>query len=48
MKNEIVGYVLAKVDDEKEGDLKVPHGHITSLSVKMEYRRMGIARDLML
>ena len=43
----IVGYVLAKLDDENESDAKELKGHITSLSVLREYRRLGIARKLM-
>ena len=39
----IVGYVLAKMDDEEE---KVA-GHITSLSVHRDYRKLGIAQRLM-
>ena len=43
----IAGYVLAKVDDADESDLNTTKGHITSLSVLREYRRMGIAKRLM-
>lgn len=39
----IVGYVLAKMDDED----KVPHGHITSLAVLRSYRKLGLATKLM-
>mgnify|MGYP006101030217 CR=1 FL=1 len=44
----IVGYVLAKMDDENEGkpDHK-PHGHITSLAVLRTHRKRGIATRLM-
>ena len=45
MQNDIVGYVLAKM--EEETDEKHPHGHITSLAVKRTYRRLGIANKLM-
>ena len=45
--DEICGYVLGKVDDEKSSELKIQHGHITSLAVKHKYRRMGIAASLM-
>ena len=44
---EVVGYVLAKMDDEsneKEGDL---HGHITSVSVLRTHRRLGLAKKVM-
>mmetsp|Transcript_26828 Transcript_26828/g.104161 ORF Transcript_26828/g.104161 Transcript_26828/m.104161 type:complete len:144 (-) Transcript_26828:481-912(-) len=40
---QIVGYVLAKMEDEADA----VHGHITSLAVLRSYRRMGIARKLM-
>lgn len=40
----IVGYVLAKMEEESEDD---PHGHITSLAVKRSHRKMGLARKLM-
>lgn len=43
----IVGYVLAKMEDDPEADDKTPHGHITSLSVMRTYRRMGLAGRLM-
>ena len=34
-RGEIVGYVLAKMEEEAEDD---PHGHITSLAVKRSHR----------
>lgn len=40
---EIVGYVLAKMEE----DANPPHGHITSLAVRREYRKCGIATRLM-
>jgi len=40
---EIVGYVLAKMEEEANP----PHGHITSLAVRREYRKCGIATKLM-
>merc|ERR1719482_1728777 len=43
MNNKIVGYVLAKMEDESD-EL---HGHITSLAVLRSHRRMGIAARLM-
>lgn len=43
----IVGYVLAKMEDDPEAEDKTPHGHITSLSVMRTYRRMGLAARLM-
>ncbi|XP_029657543.1 LOW QUALITY PROTEIN: N-alpha-acetyltransferase daf-31-like [Octopus sinensis] len=49
--NQIVGYVLAKMEEEA---VQAPHGHITSLvvhlnipAVKRTYRKYGIARKLM-
>jgi len=41
----IVGYVLAKMDEE--GEEKEAHGHITSLAVRRNYRRLGLANKLM-
>jgi len=43
-KGKIVGYVLAKMEEESE---EVPHGHITSLAVQRSHRRLGIAQKLM-
>jgi len=43
-KRKIVGYVLAKMEEESE---EVPHGHITSLAVQRSHRRLGIAQKLM-
>ncbi|KAF7301823.1 N-acetyltransferase domain-containing protein [Mycena indigotica] len=46
-KGRIVGYILAKMDEETpEGG--EPHGHVTSISVLRSYRRLGIAKKLML
>ncbi|CAG8630070.1 16798_t:CDS:2, partial [Dentiscutata heterogama] len=44
-KGRIVGYVLAKMEEDREEE--PPHGHITSLSVMRTYRRLGIAEKLM-
>ncbi|CAG8540111.1 5911_t:CDS:2, partial [Cetraspora pellucida] len=44
-KGRIVGYVLAKMEEDREDE--PPHGHITSLSVMRTYRRLGIAEKLM-
>lgn len=41
----IVGYVLAKMDEEDTKDGL--HGHITSLSVLRSYRKLGLATKLM-
>jgi peptide alpha-N-acetyltransferase len=45
----IVGYVMAKMEDdeEKEGKNGEIHGHITSISVLRSYRKLGIATKLM-
>ena len=40
----IVGYVLAKMEEDND---EVPHGHITSISVLRDYRKLGIATKLM-
>ncbi|KAJ3754151.1 acyl-CoA N-acyltransferase [Lentinula raphanica] len=46
-KGRIVGYILAKMEKEvKEGE--EPHGHVTPTSVLRSYRRLGIAKKLML
>ena len=44
---EIVGYVLAKMDDESETKDSEQNGHITSLSVLRSHRRLGLAQKLM-
>ena len=38
---QIVGYVLAKMEEEAEDD---PHGHITSLAVKRSHRYYTLFR----
>lgn len=43
----LVGYVLAKMNDDPDQQNEAPNGHITSLSVMRTYRRMGIAEKLM-
>lgn len=42
----IVGYVLAKLEDDDENNAVV-HGHITSISVLRTYRKLGLASKLM-
>merc|ERR1712226_160825 len=42
----VVGYVLAKMDDDNKNP-EEPHGHITSLAVRRNYRRLGLAKKLM-
>ncbi|XP_003738798.1 N-alpha-acetyltransferase daf-31 [Galendromus occidentalis] len=46
-RGDIVGYVLAKMEEENERDDAEPHGHITSLAVKRSHRRCGLAKKLM-
>ncbi|MCJ1422728.1 N-terminal acetyltransferase A complex catalytic subunit ard1 [Sticta canariensis] len=41
----IVGYVLAKMEEEPTNNIQ--HGHITSLSVMRTHRRLGLADKLM-
>ncbi|KIY70400.1 acyl-CoA N-acyltransferase, partial [Cylindrobasidium torrendii FP15055 ss-10] len=52
-KGRIVGYVLAKIDDKDDDTVapenkEPPHGHVNSISVLRTYRRLGIAKRLML
>lgn len=45
-KGRIVGYILAKMDEDvQEGG--EPRGHVTSISVLRSYRRLGLAKKLM-
>ena len=43
-RGEIVGYVLAKTEEEAEDE---PRGHITSLAVMRSHRRLGLAQKMM-
>lgn len=43
----LVGYVLAKMNDEPDSEETELNGHITSLSVMRTYRKMGLAEKLM-
>ena len=43
----IVGYVLAKIDEESNKNDNPISGHITSISVHRDYRKLGIAKRLM-
>ena len=49
----VVGYVLGKMEDddlsqaELQKGVKMAHGHITSISVLRDYRKLGIATKLM-
>ncbi|KAI0628054.1 acyl-CoA N-acyltransferase [Trametes polyzona] len=43
----IVGYLMARMEDElSEGE--EPYGHVVSISVLRTYRRLGIAKKMML
>ena len=42
----VVGYVLAKMEEDTAPG-EEPHGHITSLAVLREYRKLGLATMLM-
>ncbi|EIW58487.1 acyl-CoA N-acyltransferase [Trametes versicolor FP-101664 SS1] len=43
----IVGYILGRMEDDvPEGE--EPHGHVVSISVLRSYRRLGLAKKLML
>mmetsp|Transcript_100 Transcript_100/g.189 ORF Transcript_100/g.189 Transcript_100/m.189 type:complete len:190 (-) Transcript_100:185-754(-) len=44
---QIVGYVLAKMEEDAGKNNEPPHGHITSLSVLRTHRKRGIATSLM-
>ncbi|THH05086.1 hypothetical protein EW145_g5050 [Phellinidium pouzarii] len=46
-KGRIVGYILAKMEEDLQPE-EEPHGHVTSISVLRGYRRLGIAKKLML
>jgi N-terminal acetyltransferase B complex catalytic subunit len=39
----LMGYILGKA----EGDKKLWHGHVTAVTVSSEYRRLGVAKNLM-
>lgn len=43
----IVGYVMAKLEDDEESKDGGIHGHITSISVLRSHRKLGIATMLM-
>jgi len=46
-KGRIVGYILAKMEEDAAEGVE-PHGHVTSISVLRSYRRLGLAKKLML
>jgi len=43
----IVGYVLSKMEDDNDKTGEIAHGHITSISVLRDYRKLGVATRLM-
>jgi N-alpha-acetyltransferase 10/11 len=43
----IVGYVLAQMNDDAEGEQGDPHGHILSVAVLKTHRKLGLATRLM-
>jgi len=45
-KGRIVGYILAKMEEDV-GPEDQAHGHVTSISVLRSYRRLGLAKKLM-
>ncbi|TDL29932.1 acyl-CoA N-acyltransferase [Rickenella mellea] len=45
-KGRIVGYILAKMEEDLQPG-EEPHGHVTSISVLRSYRRLGLAKKLM-
>ncbi|KDR80315.1 hypothetical protein GALMADRAFT_242679 [Galerina marginata CBS 339.88] len=48
-KGRIVGYVLAKIDEPSDEEKNEEiHGHVNSISVLRSYRRLGLAKKLML
>ena len=45
---QIVGYVMAKMEEDDEGNIKkLREAHVTSLSVLRTHRKLGIATKLM-
>ncbi|KAK1232854.1 N-terminal acetyltransferase A complex catalytic subunit ard1 [Marasmius sp. AFHP31] len=47
-KGRIVGYVLAKMNvDGEDEESSETHGHVNSISVLRSYRRLGLAKQLM-
>ncbi|KAF9528599.1 acyl-CoA N-acyltransferase [Crepidotus variabilis] len=47
-KGRIVGYVLAKIEEPEDETSPEIHGHVNSISVLRSYRRLGLAKKLML
>lgn len=43
-KGRVAGYILAKMEEDPSEE---PHGHVTSISVLRDYRRLGLANKLM-
>ncbi|EIM88060.1 acyl-CoA N-acyltransferase [Stereum hirsutum FP-91666 SS1] len=46
-KGRVVGYILAKMEEDV-GPEDEMHGHVTSISVLRSYRRLGLAKKLMI
>ena len=46
-KDKVVGYVMAKLDEEDETKKQKKEAHVTSLSVLHTHRKLGIATKLM-
>ena len=44
----IVGYILANMEEEPQSEEESKQGHIASLAVKRSHRRMGLAQSLMI
>ncbi|KAG8943335.1 N-terminal acetyltransferase A complex catalytic subunit ard1, partial [Tulasnella sp. 419] len=47
-KGRIVGYIMAKMEEDTAEKGEEPHGHVTSISVLRSYRRLGLAKKLMI
>lgn len=48
-RGKLLGYVLAKMDDENKNQKPPPplHGHVTSVAIYSGYRKLGIATKLL-
>ena len=48
-RGKVLGYVLSKLDDEGKNQKSPPppHGHVTSVAVYSQYRKLGIATKLL-
>ncbi len=46
--SQIQGYLLGKVEGDKDSDIKKNwHGHVSAVTVAPQFRRQGLARSLM-